>query len=65
MKSAALPLDRAEESLLDVVRAGDDDRVRPLCERVTEEEVPVLVEVLDDDVASLGGALVSSSFPQK
>ena len=49
MKSATLALQRAKDSFLNVVCAGNDNRVRPSRKHVAEQELPVFVQMLYHD----------------
>ena len=63
MKPTALAPDNAEEPFLVVVRAGHGNPVRALGEDMAEQELPVFVEVLDDDCRSPVGRIVRTSSP--
>ena len=51
MKPATLPFDRSKEALFHVVGPRHDDRSGGFSQDVTEEQVPVLVQMLHDDLA--------------
>ena len=61
MQSSALTLDGPKESLLDIVRPGYD-LLRTLREEVPEQELPVLVEVRDDDLRGPVLRIIAASF---
>ena len=50
MKSAALSFHDSEESLFNIVGPRHDDLSCTLSEHVPEEEFPVLIEMLYDDL---------------
>ena len=58
VKSTALLFYNSEQALLNVVGSGRHDLASAAFQRVSEEKIPILVEMLYDDLARLGGWMV-------